>query len=290
MLSGAIALVIVVSTTVAARQKAGEPELATVLQRVGDSVARYFARAQSLVCLESVTLIPFGGTGLEAMSREVESELSLAWSAASERERAGDIQMLRQVLRVNGRPPRPNDPRDCTTPEQNATETAPLSMLLPESRERYRFTLAGTRRLRDKQAVLVDFVEKARAKVASTLVPGKDDCISYTVDGGSRGRLWIDIDSYDVLRLEQHVGGMIDIPLPRELARRSSSLTALTLDRADTTIDFQPVTFSDPDEVLVLPVSVVEVRETRGGGTPRLRTTTEYTDYRRFLTGTRIVR
>ena len=48
--------------------------------------------------------------------------------------------------------------------------------------------------------------------------------------------------------------------------------------------------FRDPDEVLLLPVSMIEMRETRGACGPRLRTTTEYTDYRRFLTGGRIVR
>ncbi len=47
--------------------------------------------------------------------------------------------------------------------------------------------------------------------------------------------------------------------------------------------------FHDPDEVLILPVSMIEMRETRGSGIPRLRTTTEYTDYRRFLTDSRIV-
>ena len=163
-------------------------------------------------------------------------------------------------------------------------------MLLPDVRERYRFKLAGIRRLKGRDAVMLDFVEKARARVASQLVAGKDDCISYTVDGGSRGRIWIDAGSYDVLRLEQHVGGMLDIPLPRELVRRSGFTGSLTLDRSDTTIDFEAVEFHDPDEVLVLPVSAIETRETRGGGVPRLRTTTEYTAYRRFLTGSRIVR
>ena len=287
----AIALVVAATATMTARQGGGrEAEVAALLVRVGDSVARYFARAQSIVCLESVTLTPLGtGLGLDGLSRAVESELALAWDAA-DGEAATDVKMLRRVLRVNGRPPRPRDPRDCTTPEQNATEAAPLSMLLPGERERYRFALAGMKRLRDGEALVVDFVEKARARVQSSLVEGKEDCISYTVEGGSRGRIWIDPASYDVLRMEQHVGMMLDIPLPREMARRSNMYGSLTLDRADTTIDFAPVVFHDPDEVLVLPVSVTEVRETHGGGVARLRTTTEYSGYRRFLTGSRIVR
>jgi hypothetical protein len=287
-----VALVMAATAAVAGRQAAERvADVEAVLQRVGESVERYFARAQRIVCLESVTLMPLGAApGPDSLSREIESELALAWNAAGDGEAAGDIKMLRRVLRVNGRPPRPRDPRDCTTPEQNATETAPLSMLLPAERERYRFKLAGVRKVKDRDAVVVEFIEKARARVQSSLVEGKDDCISYNVEGGSRGRIWIDPGSYDVLRLEQHVGAMLDTPLPRELVRRQGNVGSLTLDRADTTIDFEPIAFRDPDEVLVLPVSVTEMRETRGSGVPRLRTTTEYTGYRRFLTGTRIVR
>ena len=292
LLVRAIAFVVIATATLTARQGGeGTVDLAAVLQRVGGSVERYFARAHSIVCLESVTLMPVGmEPGPDAMLREVESELSLAWDAAGGSETTGDIKMVRRVLSVNGRPPRRRDPRNCTTPEQNATETAPLSMLLPDARERYRFKLAGIKRLKGRDAVMLDFVEKARARVASHLVAGKDDCLSYTVDGGSRGRIWIDAGRYDVLRLEQHVAGMLDIPLPPELLRRRGVTSSLTLDRADTTIDFEPVEFRDPDEVLVLPVSATETRETRGVGVPRLRTTTKYTDYRRFLTSSRIVR
>jgi hypothetical protein len=169
-------------------------------------------------------------------------------------------------------------------------ETAPLSMLLPDLRDQYRFKLAGTRRVQGRETLLVDFVEKAPPKVESSLVEGNEDCISDTIDGGARGRIWIDADSYDVLRLDRHVSGMLDTPLPRKMAQRYRDPTALTLERSDTTIQFESVVFHDPDEVLILPVSMIDMRETRGSGAPRLRTTTEYTSYRRFLTGSRIVR
>jgi hypothetical protein len=282
----------VVSATMAARQSVGDQgDLGTVLERVGEGVERYFARAQRIVCLETVTLLPLGtAPGLDAMSREIQSDLSLAWDAAGAGGSARDIKTIRRVLRVNGRPPRRGDPRDCTTPEQTETEAAPLSLLLPAERDQYRFKLAGTRRVQGREALLVDFVEKAPVTVESSLVDGRDDCISYTIEGGARGRVWIDADTYDVLRMDQHLPGMLDIPLPRTLARRYGPGTALTLERSDTSIQFEPVVFRDPDEVLILPVSVIEMRETRGSGVRRLRTTTAYTDYRRFLTGSRIVR
>ena len=288
-----VGLIITVACVVSATMAAGDDDgdLSTVLQRVGERVERYFARARSVVCLETVTWLPMGmGLGIDSLSRQIESELSLEWEAAGSGRAARDIKTVRRVLKVNGRPPRRHDPRNCTTPEQTSTETPPLSMLLPDQRDRYRFKLAGSRQLRGMETMLVDFVEKARPRVESSLVAGNEDCINYTIDGGSRGRIWIDADSYDVLRLDRHISGMLDIPLPRRVAQRSGDPIALTLERFDTSIQFEPVAFHDPEEVLLLPVSMIELHETRGAGIPRLRTTTDYTDYRRFLTGSRIVR
>ena len=61
------------------------------------------------------------------------------------------------------------------------------------------------------------------------------------------------------------------------------------MERWDTSIRFRPVTFQDPQETLVLPVSSTSFRITRGAGHPRLRTQTQYSSYRRFITGGRII-
>ncbi len=50
---------------------------------------------------------------------------------------------------------------------------------------------------------------------------------------------------------------------------------------------FKRMTFAEPAEELVLPVSSVRLQVTRGAS--RRRTTTTYSDYKRFLTGGRIV-
>jgi hypothetical protein len=104
-----------------------------------------------------------------------------------------------------------------------------------------------------------------------------------------RGRIWIDADTYDVLRLDQGLGGLVEIPLPKAATRRSGSPSSWTMERWDTTIRFKPVAFENPSETLVLPESQSSIRITRGSGSPRLRTTTQYKNYQRFLTSGRIV-
>jgi hypothetical protein len=61
------------------------------------------------------------------------------------------------------------------------------------------------------------------------------------------------------------------------------------MERWDTTIKFKAVKFQEPEETLMLPVSSTSLRVTRGAGTPRLRTMTQYSDYKRFLTSGRVI-
>lgn len=272
----------------AAQHVAPALDLQALLARVGERVERYFARAQSLVCTELFYWQPLSFTyGAEGVGRHVESELRVAWEPSPESGPATEAKLVRQVLRVNGRPPREKDPNNCTNPEQNTTETQPLSMLLPSQRGHYTFKLAGQRTLDGRRAILLDYKEIARPTVTVETVPNNENCISFDIKGGSRGRLWVDADTFDVLRMDQNLS-YIEIPLPRK-AWRTGFETRWTMERMDSSIRFKAVTFENPNETLVLPVEVSSFRITRGSGTPRLRTTTRYTNYKRFLTAARVV-
>jgi len=264
--------------------------LLNVLQAAGDRVLSYVARAQHLVCLEVVHLQPLTSSwSSNGLGRTVESELHLLWSPGDDGALTTEAQALRQVLRVNGREPRSDDRNNCTTPEQETREPQPLSMLLPSEREDYVFRMAGTSRLDGRGAVMVDFRERKKATVDTKMVEGRDDCISYNIEGGSEGRIWIDAATSEVLRVDQRLTGMIDVRLPKQATRLPGASMNWTIERMDTTIRFKTVTFKDPDETLMLPVTVSSLHITQGSGTPRLRTTTEYLNYKRFLTSGKIL-
>jgi len=275
------------TATLAARQPAAVPQLAGVLQRVGERVEQYFTRAQSIVCIEIVGLMPVDSVGL-ARGRTVESELRLSWEPSEENPIPIEARTLRQVIKVNGHAPRKDDHDNCTSPEQNTSEVQPLSLLLPQQRHEYSFKLAGAARVDNRAAILVDYRMVDKPSVTVELVDGKEDCVSYALDGGMRGRIWIDAETFDVLRMDQGLIGLVDIPLPRKVASRDRR-SSWTMERWDTSIRFKPVTFQDPHETLVLPASSTSFRITRGAGTPRLRTSTQYSSYRRFITGARIL-
>ncbi len=64
----AVAMSVGAAVALGAHQEASG-RLATVLQRAGERVERYFTRAQSIVCLEVVRLLPLSAAG-EARVRE----------------------------------------------------------------------------------------------------------------------------------------------------------------------------------------------------------------------------
>jgi hypothetical protein len=285
----AVAVVTLTMVSVTAERRDESAALMDVLQAAGDRVFRYVARAQHLVCLEVARLQPLGFSwSSDGLGRTVESELHLSWTPA-DGALTTDTQALRRVLRVNGHQPRANDWNNCTTPEQETREPQPLAMLLPSEREDYAFTMVGSARLDRRATIMVDYRPLRNATVEARMVEGRDDCVSFNLEGGVRGRLWIDAETFDVVRVDQRLAGMVEIPLPKAASRRPGSPRTWTLERWDTSTRFKTVSFTNPDETLVLPASVTSLTITRGSGTPRLRTTTEYVNYQRFLTTGRIV-
>ena len=264
-------------------------ELETVLERAGEQVERFLTRAQSIVCLEVVHLQPLNpGWGSEGFGRTVESELRLSWQPPAG-EASTEAQTLRQLLRVNGQKPRGDDWNNCTAPEQQTVEPHPLSLLLRSERADYEFTFAGQTSIDRRLVNLIDYRVIRRAEVESSMIEGRDDCVSFNVEGGMRGRIWIDAETHDVMRLDQRLSGMVEVPLPRKARRDARSPLSWTMERWDTSIRFKRVTFENPQETLVLPEELTSMRIMRGSAMPRLRTTTRYKDYQRFLTSGRVV-
>ena len=265
-------------------------DLEGVLDRAGARVAEYFARAQSIVCLEKVSLQRLNlGFSADGPARYVESELRLSWEPTKDDPMPKEARTLRQVIKVNGHPPRKKDWNNCTTPEQEDSEEQPLSMLLPESRAGLSFAYDGRQVIDGRDAVVIRFREKKlKPTVDVSLVEDNENCVSFNIDGGMRGKVWIDAETSDVLRLDKSLSGLVEIPLPRK-AQRFGVDRPWTMERWDSSIRFKPVKFEEPSETLILPVSASTIQITRGSGTPRLRTTTQYTSYRRFITGARVV-
>lgn len=169
-------------------------------------------------------------------------------------------------------------------PQQVSPE--PLEFLLPSRRGEYAFTWAGTGRADGRAVAKIDY-RPVTSKPASVVWTG--DCVSVDVPDQQRGRIWVDLASGDVVRLDQHLHGRFEVNVPAN-KQRIDSPTWMEIERADSSIAYRPVTFHDPEETLMLPVSIDSLQIVRNAGVPRLRTHQAFTDYRRFLTSGKLVK
>ena len=259
----------------------GQP--APMLDRIGDYVAGYYARAQSILALETVTVQPLRRDyGVDGFARRLEYELRLEWDPAV----SGDTRrarMVRELVTVNGRPPRRGDEPRCSDPRDISPE--PLAFLLPDRRGTFIFHPGAVDRVDDRPAVVYEF-RSIRAEPPQ--VAWRDECVSIDLPGRARGRIWADAETAAILRVDEHLVGMVDIPVPREQQRKGAA-AFMTVERADSSIRYRPVTFREPDETVMLPSTVESVIVVRNSGSPRLRITQRYTNYRRFVTAGRVI-
>jgi hypothetical protein len=259
---------------------AQEPEPATV-SRIGNYVERYYARAQSIVAEERVVVQPLTrDLGFDGFARHLTYEMRLEWNPTADGDEA--VNVVRRLLSATGPRLGPPTQPDCLDPR--AVSPEPLAFLLPAQRHKYHFTMAGTGRQDGRQAVRVDYRPVAPEPPQ---VDWEGECGKIELPGRIRGRIWADPVTSEILRFDESLVGQVE--LPPAPTRRSGSPRYFTLERADSTTVYRRVVFSDPEETLLLPARVESVTVIRNSGVPQLRVTRSFSNYRRFVTASRIV-
>lgn len=258
-------------------------DLAGLLARVGERVAAYYQRAQSIVCTETTTFEVLSDSQQDRHARRLAYELRVSWDKV-DGEAPPEPNVLRTLKTVNGRSPRPGDEPMCLDPKPISLD--PLSFLLPRHQAEYKFTYKGIGKAADgHSAVMIDYapVSKARPEFKWT-----DSCFSIDAPARTTGRLWVDRFGGDILQVDETVAGPIDVTVPKT-EERKSGVSSLTLDRSDISIRYRMVTFTEPNEIVLLPELIEQMVVLRSGGAKRQRTTHKFTGYQRFVTGGRLV-
>jgi hypothetical protein len=265
------------------------PGIEEVLARVSARIVEFYERAQYVICIETSTVQPIdSGYSNDGFARTVESELRVEQAGG---ETPGEATVLRRVLTVNGRAPREKDKKDragCTDP--NPLSTEPLAFLLPAHREEYQFRPAGMGKDRNRTVFLIDFFSVDRRSNPELIEDkaGHDDCFDWSGQVASRGRIWVDAATYDVVRVDRSLPGLLDVRVPQGIQRRHGLDNHVIIVREDTTIRYRTVAFNDPDEVLLLPESIDSLMITRGG-LQSTRRRQIYSEYARFVSAVRVI-
>ena len=273
----------VLSAGVAAQ---GPSEMLDVLAHVGEHVQDYYGRAQSIVCTERVTVQPINADlASEGFGRALEYELRVDWQPGDGGS-APEATIVRDLKKINGRAARPGDQPKCMDPRAISPE--PLAFLLPIHRDEYVFALRGAGRDGKRPALMLDYQTRID-KPGRPEVTVKDDCTTFSVPEGVKGRIWLDPTTHDIMRFEQGLKKRFEVRVPYDSARLGAP-DDFAVERLDSSIRYRSVVFRDPDETVLLPESIESLTLIRGGGRVGNRTTQRFTDYRRFITAGRIVK
>jgi len=269
------------------------PDIDTLLERVGERVAQFYKRAHNIVWIEKSTAQPIDYRfSPQGFARQVESELRIEADDAQDGDDAATPNVIRELLKVNGRPPREKDKKNregCTDP--NPISPEPLAFLLPGHRSDFKFTAGGRGRGKDQRSLIIEFSAlKPEGKGELTEdARGHEDCYNVDLPVRLKGRVWVDATSYDVVRIEQRIAGPGDLHVSPALQRKRNLPGWMVVERHDTTIKYKMVTFADPEEALLLPESIETLTMFRGGLESN-RHRQEFSNYRRFVTGGRLVK
>jgi hypothetical protein len=263
---------------------AADAPVVDAVSRVGAYVERYYSRAQSIVAQETVILQPLGsGLAADGFARRLVYDLRVEWNPDAPPDQRATV--VRELVTARG--PVLGSPKqpDCLDPKPISPE--PLAILLPGQREQFIARIGGAARVNGRAAVVLDFKPAAR-KPPPPRADFDRECGTFDLPGRSAIRVVADAETAEVLKYEERLVSMTDIQVPRNWQTFGRS-AFLTIERADMTISYQPVRFDDPEERLLLPSRIDSVVVMRNAGMPRLRTTQTYSNYRRYVTGGRLV-
>ena len=265
------------------------PDIDEILARVGARIEQFYQRAQNLMCVEKVTAQALGSDlSLQGFARVLEYDLRVELAAIDGP--VTDANFVRELKKVNGHVPKPRDLDDrhtCLDP--NPLTPEPLAFLLAKNRGEYVFSWGGYGKGKDANAFHIDYhpatIEKPEFIEDEK---GRDDCFQLSLPVERQGKVWIDATTFDVLRIEQRLKARVDVRVPFAQQRRRNLPDRIVVERFDQVTRYKPVTFSNPEETLLLPASIEQLALLHGAQSNRK--TQVFSNYRRFLTGGRLVK
>jgi hypothetical protein len=287
--SGSLIAAIVAAATLNVSAAQTPLDLDAALARIGNRIEEFYKRVQSLMCVEKVTAQAIrSDLSMEGFARVLEYDLRVEAATDGDGE-SSDANFVRELRKVNGRVPRErelNDRNTCLDP--NPLSPEPLAFLLAKNRGDFVFTWGGYGKGKEQNLFLIDYkpVQKEKALFVEDK-KGRDGCFQISLPT-ERKRLWVDAQTYDVVRIEEHLASRVDIRVPIGQQRRNLLPDVIVVDRFDLVTRYKPVAFQNPDETLLLPASIEQIAVLHGAQSNRK--TQVFSNYKRFLTGGRIIK
>jgi len=277
-----LSFVFVITLTATVTGQDGDPELSMILQRVRERVTRHYLALQSLAWTDTVKV---EATGEKPRELVYDSIVRLQEPVPGDNAVPFYIRDVSELRAVNGKPVKKNELPKSTDPR--AANMGTLSFLLrSEERSRnYAFSYAGPADLRGRRVLRIDINSPQKTPPKVTW----DDAFvffgvryHFQVSGVqfTKGVLWVDPETYDVLRLEwksdlfefQRTAGSQKIKYETGLK-----------------VQFQSMPLAEPNQTIAVPVSVEFTGTITRDDVRVSRQTHTFSNYKRFTGDAKVI-
>jgi hypothetical protein len=283
---------IVISAMVLGQSRAKEPDINTVLQRVGERVKTHYLDLQRLAWIDTVRQQSLKEDRTpQGNARSLVYEMTIRLDQAIPRPNIPPplppffTKELGELISIDGASIQKGDRPELTDSKPGDIGLLWILLWAPKREDHnYRFTYAGQADLEGRKTLLVDIAYPPKGFPVGpmeTMMVGDTNRVPHVVWQGDSftawvqqtGRIWIDPDTYDVLRLEARTKPFeFESPKERVKLKFEFELTAR----------FKSMTFDNPKQTFRVPESIETVRTIKGRQPPVLRTLHTFSDYKRF--------
>ena len=262
---------------------AKDERLERILDKVGAGVARYRAGLFSITFTETLTREELREDMTAKRSKEYVFESVVLREALSADEDDYYPRLVRRLKTIDGKPSKKR-----LGPEVNYAVSS-LGFLLPKHRGLARFTLDGEETEAGRKLYRIRMLSPGEGEPR---VEWKRRVIglSFRVVAPLVYMIWVDAETFDVLRLESHLAAPFEFDGPGAFGfGRLGPSRHFKYAAQDYSVRFRRRQFKDPEQTLLVPDSAEWVTVVEGASRPRTRATLRFSDYQRFRSDVKVI-
>lgn len=268
-------------------EPARDERLEHILERVGVGVEKYQAELFRIAFTETLRQEELGPDMAPKKSKEFVFDTIVAREALSDDEDDYYPKTVRRLRTIDGKPGKRAKGRDAAA----GSAVSSLVFLLPKHLQSFQFTLEGEEQFEGRRAYRLRILRPGegppRVEWQKRLVG-----VSFYVFAPSVNLLWVDAETYDVLRYESHLAEPFEFDSPRAFGAgplRLGPSHRLRYKVHDYAVNFRRERFKDPEQTLLVPTAAEWTNVIEGASKPRTRATLRFSNYQRFRSDVKII-
>ncbi|MET0650681.1 MAG: hypothetical protein ABW208_29070 [Pyrinomonadaceae bacterium] len=263
---------------------AADERLDRILERVGEGVARYQAGLFSIAFTETLRRDELREDMTAKKSKEFVFDTIVLREELSEDEEDYYPRPVRRLKTIDGKASKRRSPG-----REAGYAVSSLGFLLPKHRGLFQFSFDGDETEAGRKLYRIRMLRpgegEARVEWKRRLVG-----TSFRVIAPFVYLIWVDAETFEVVRLESHLAAPFEFESPRTFGfGRLGPSRRLRYAAEDYAVRFRRHQFKDPEQMLLVPDSAEWLTVIEGASKPRTRATLRFSNYQRFRSDVKII-